>query len=303
MNSTKRRLSGGQNVVRGGSIGGWSGSLAAVIAPDHRFPSALTASIQRRRAGGPAVARAYSTNCDRDAGLDQLGQLRGVPVGQPHAAMAFGLADLGGVGRAVDAVGRLRQRDPDRADRAVGARRDGQDLVVVALLEVEVRIVGVFRIEGDAGDLVGAGRRRRVGRADGGGIGDDQLAGSVIGAHLLLRLVGDDAADRRRDIGAEIGDLDDRARPPEHGVRVERLQIGLVHVEALGQHLGDRGEAQPVELGLVAVVGRHRGDERPGRILRRDRVGRERVAAASAASAFLMASVSVECRFWPVMSR
>ena len=50
-------------------------------------------------------------------------------------------------------------------------------------------------------------------------------------------------------------------------------------MEALGEHLGNRGVAQPVELRLVAVVCRHRRDERPGRILRGDRVGRERVAA------------------------
>ena len=50
-------------------------------------------------------------------------------------------------------------------------------------------------------------------------------------------------------------------------------------MEAFGQHLGNRGEAQPVELGLVAVIRRHRGNERPGRILRRDRIGREGVAA------------------------
>ena len=207
VNSTKRRLSGGQNVVRGDGVWRLVGRSAAVIAPDHRFPAALTASIQQRRAGGPASGCRLLHELDRHAGLHQLGQLCGIPIGQPHAAMAFGLADLRRIGRAVDAVGRLRQRDPDRADRTVGARRNGQDLVVVALLEVDVRIVGVVRIEGDAGDLVGARRRRRVGRADGGGIGGDQLARCVIGADLLPRLVGDDAADRRRNVGPMLTTL------------------------------------------------------------------------------------------------
>ena len=62
-------------------------------------------------------------------------------------------------------------------------------------------IVGVFRIEGDARDLMRAGRRRRVGRADGRRIGGDQLAVGVIGAHLLLALVGDDARDLARSTG------------------------------------------------------------------------------------------------------
>ena len=32
---------------------------------------------------------------DRDARLDQRGELLGVPVGEPHAAMRGGLVDLG----------------------------------------------------------------------------------------------------------------------------------------------------------------------------------------------------------------
>ena len=36
-------------------------------------------------------------------------------------------------------------------------------------LKLTFGIVGVFRIEGDARDLVGEARRRRVGRADGRG--------------------------------------------------------------------------------------------------------------------------------------
>ncbi len=51
--------------------------------------------------------------------------------------MAIGLADLGWLGRAMNAVGRLRQGDPDRTDRSVGTGRNRQHRVVLALLEVE----------------------------------------------------------------------------------------------------------------------------------------------------------------------
>ena len=70
VNSTKRRLSGGQNVVRGGSVCGWSGVSAAVIAPDHRFPAASRpASSGAEPADQP---RAYSTNSTVTPGFTSL---------------------------------------------------------------------------------------------------------------------------------------------------------------------------------------------------------------------------------------
>ena len=93
-----------------------------------------SARILRRQ---PAVQGARLIHeLDRHARLDHLGQFLRVPVGQPHAAMAFRLADLGGIGRAVDAVGRLVERDPDRADRAVRAWRNGQDLLFSPCLKL-----------------------------------------------------------------------------------------------------------------------------------------------------------------------
>src|SRR5690606_22757454 len=87
---------------------------------------------------------------DGDAGLYHFCQFRRVPVGKTDAAMAVGLADLRRLGRSVDAVARLRQGDPHRADRAVRSRWDLQDLVVIALLEVDLRVVGIAGIERDA---------------------------------------------------------------------------------------------------------------------------------------------------------
>src|SRR5262249_27097362 len=96
-----------------------------------------------------------------------------------------------GSGVPMDVVGRLRQRDPHR-----GAWRDGQDLIVVALLEIDVAVVGVPRIGDDSDDLVRSRRRRGVGRTDGGRVCHDELSGSIIGAQLLRLLVGNQVVDR-----------------------------------------------------------------------------------------------------------
>src|SRR5438445_228265 len=106
--------------------------------------------------------------------------------------MAFGLADLRRLRRAMDAVGRFVQGDPYRTDWAVRAWRNGEYLVVLALLEIDVGVVGVVRIERDARHRVNAGGRRRVGRADGRRIGCDQLAARIVGVDFFLGLVGYD---------------------------------------------------------------------------------------------------------------
>ena len=79
---------------------------------------------------------------------------------------------------------------------------------------------------------------------------------------------------------SDIGDADDGADAAEIRLGIERLQVFLVHVELLGEHLGDRGVAQPVELGLLAIVRRHRGDERARGVAGRDGVAGEGIAAA-----------------------
>ena len=101
--------------------------------------------------------------------------------------------------------------DPDSADRTVRAWLKGQDLVVLALLEVDLRIVGVAGVQSDTIDLHRARRRWRVGRADGCRVGGNQCSGLIIGKHLFAVFVGDDA----RDLGflglARIDDPDDGA--------------------------------------------------------------------------------------------
>lgn len=57
--------------------------------------------------------------------------------------MGAGLVDHGRLWGAMDAVGRLGERNPHRADGTVWAGRNGQHLGIFALLEVDGGIVGV----------------------------------------------------------------------------------------------------------------------------------------------------------------
>src|SRR3954452_4857170 len=61
---------------------------------------------------------------DLRAALHVQGEVAGIPVREADADVRLGLADLLGLGRAVDAVGGDRQVDPDEADRIVRSRVD-----------------------------------------------------------------------------------------------------------------------------------------------------------------------------------
>src|SRR5436305_14999333 len=63
---------------------------------------------------------------DRNALPDQPRQPFDVPIGQPHATMGIGLADIGRIRRAVNAKAFCIQPDPARADRIVRPRFDGE---------------------------------------------------------------------------------------------------------------------------------------------------------------------------------
>ena len=172
-----------------------------------------------------------------DARLDHAGEFLCIPIGQTHAAMALGLADGRGFGRSVDAVGGLGQCHPHGADGTIRSGRNLQDLVIVALLEIDFRIVGIARIGCNSlnGDVAGGGRRVR--RADGCGVGGHQLAAGIVGANLLAALVGDDAGDSAGPVLACRHNLDLDTGQREVDIRIERLEIGLVHVEPFRQHL------------------------------------------------------------------
>src|SRR5260370_15259253 len=61
---------------------------------------------------------------DRRALANPLGKVKGIPIGEPDAAMRPGFADLFRVARSMNSVGRLVQIDPDQADRVVWTGRD-----------------------------------------------------------------------------------------------------------------------------------------------------------------------------------
>jgi hypothetical protein len=63
---------------------------------------------------------------DRCAPANPLGKVKGIPIGQPNAAMRPGFADLFRVAGSMNSVGRLVQIDPDQADRVVGTGCDGE---------------------------------------------------------------------------------------------------------------------------------------------------------------------------------
>ncbi len=194
--------------------------------------------------------------------------------------MAVGLADLGGFRRSMDAICRLGQRDPYRPHGAVRPWRDLQDLGVLPLLEVDLRIVGIARIERDTLHRVGAAWGRRVRRPDGRRIGGDQRAALVVSENLLDALMRHDARDLALLRFTRIGDLDDRAGNGEINAGVEFLQIGLVHVESLGQRFRGGRVGHGGKLSLGGIVIRDGGDIGACRIGRGDRVVNDRHAAA-----------------------
>jgi hypothetical protein len=77
--------------------------------------------IQSERQAPLDRAELLVEKLDPRALSDQLCQRKRVPVRQAYAAVRFGLADLVRLRSAVDPVARGRQRDPDEANRVVGA--------------------------------------------------------------------------------------------------------------------------------------------------------------------------------------
>ncbi len=88
----------------------------------------------------PILTSQLVDKLDDRADADHLRKLRGVPIGQAHATMALGLADLGRIRRTMDAIGWLRQSDPDRADRPV---RPGCRVSTLSLLPCLKLIFGL----------------------------------------------------------------------------------------------------------------------------------------------------------------
>lgn len=114
-----------------------------------RAPAQFRGPAPRHRADSRGLrpdSLRRSEELDRHAGSEKLAKLSSIPIGQAYTAMGPGLVDTGGLGGPVDTEARFRQVDPHRADGAIGAGRKGQDLVVVALFEIELGIVGIGRV-------------------------------------------------------------------------------------------------------------------------------------------------------------
>ena len=179
-----------------------------------------------------------------------------------------------GSGRAVDAVGGDVERDPGRTHRVVGPGRDAQlALGAVGRERQPRRVVEVGRVRRDRRHRELAARRRALGRADRGRILGGQLAVVAEHPHLVVRLVDLDAARLVVARRPRRGDHQQRPDLREVGLRVQRLQQLLAHVEALGERLlgGRVGERR--QLGERRVVLRQRADERPGLVGGGDLVG------------------------------
>src|SRR6516162_6238528 len=115
-----------------------------------------------------AGARPSVDELDLDPLVNHLAQRLGVPIRETHAAVRLGLADVPRLRTAMDAVA-VAEIDPGVADRILGAWRDGEGLLRLHALEVElgaVSVSGIFidRANGPrparSGPLLAADRRR-----------------------------------------------------------------------------------------------------------------------------------------------
>ncbi|AOF95180.1 hypothetical protein BSY17_3266 (plasmid) [Sphingobium sp. RAC03] len=91
---------------------------------------------------------------------DHLRQTGGIPIAKPDAAMALRPTDEGWFGRAVNAVVRLVEIDPDDTDRIIGARLDHGLFLGRGSIPEQIRAIMIGRQECGAFDLPVADRQR-----------------------------------------------------------------------------------------------------------------------------------------------
>src|SRR4029077_3091810 len=163
-------------------------------------------------------------------------QLLRVPIGEAHAAVRFGFADPLRRRRAVDAV-TVAEIDPGRADRILGAGRDGEGLFRLDALELELRAVvigGVLRHRTNA--PLAAGRRPFL-AADRSRI-EGHLLAPVEGADRLCRFVHHHFVDLLvRSLVAHIRHHDLRAGGFQRRFRVEPAQQARIDMEFFREQL------------------------------------------------------------------
>ena len=236
--------------------------------------------------------RAIVEEFDRRALGDHLAQRLDVPIGQPDAAVQLGLAHLFGVRRAVNAVARDAQVDPDRAHRIVRASRDGELLLRLDLLPGELRIVLVDRVRCDSLHFVHAARGWIVLTADRNRIERDQLAVLVENAQRAFGLVDLDLGSLRcRALLRHVRHDNLALGLAKRFTRIERLEQVLRHVKFFRKQFARARIGQMIQLGhfLQALrnllhersfhvragdlvfdqhgIGRGGGELRPGRLV------------------------------------
>src|SRR5262245_5924899 len=113
--------------------------------------------------------------------VDHLRERLRIPVGEADAAVGFGLADALRLRGAVDAVA-VAKIDAGVADGIVGTGRDGEGLLRLHPLELELRAVVVGGILRHRANLPRAVGRGMLLAADRSWIKADQLAAPVQGA-------------------------------------------------------------------------------------------------------------------------
>src|SRR5215472_17580137 len=105
------------------------------------------------RIGPMRASRSLPDEIDHCATMHHAREIERIPVGEPDAAMRFGFADLLRRRRAMDAVARRAQIDPDDADWIFRTRSDRKFVLGLHAFEAETRIVMIGRVMCYAFDL------------------------------------------------------------------------------------------------------------------------------------------------------
>src|SRR5262249_60458395 len=93
--------------------------------------------------------------------LHHLGERPSVPIGEADATVRFRLADVLRVWRAVDPVA-IAEIDPGTANRIFGTGGDGEGVLRLHPLKLELRVVVVGGVLGDRIDGASTARSRPI---------------------------------------------------------------------------------------------------------------------------------------------
>jgi hypothetical protein len=177
--------------------------------------------------------------------------------------MRIALADSLWVRRSMDAIRRLADVDPNRADGISWPLGDFQLRVRLHALEGEFWIIGVGRIEHRAPNHVRPAGRRLLLAPDGSGIIGNEFAGPIESAHPPARLVDLDFCHLAgRLSSSNIGYHNRPTGGRKCLPRIERSEKCFARMEFFRQKLERVRIAQMTELRHMLEILRHAGEER-----------------------------------------